>query len=890
MRINTNLNSIFAQCAQFHAQNSIGKQLERLSTGLRINRASDDAAGLSISENLRTQVRGMGQAMKNVQDAMSLFNIQEGVLNSVHECLQRMRELSVEAASDTLSDLERGYLQEEVRSLVDEIDRYASRPEWMGQFRMDGTMNRLEETARGNGGAVPPDVKIQLYNPGIFAQYLDRPVRITVLQEATTQQVDTAAERSTHVQETFRGVANALSSVTSVVGTAPAATPLTATFVTTENDPFDAIVRLRRRHDNAVLDPSDYTILSALPIPDQTAFQIQITDPSAAIYTKIAEAHNTNRSTGVTRFGYDGCDVIELMRVQSNSFSDRFLGDADGQVTLSEPGVSAVGTVEIRQGAVWTALREAGAGNVGETVYVWDGAQTVRVGVKQLDGSIVAAGPYDVWVVANSAARNDIAEFAAAADGEMAYRWDGARTLVIGRKEGAVLRTGPQVFRVYVDYRANENQYTVTYRSYNKFRLTSGERDADDNVLFAQNLYAGTNIPADLTGSRRMEVRINGHAPETNYRFYPVLDNRTNVIVFDTGPAAGGDRTITGPVAGALITIDYATPSGLPVDWSLPTLGESTNDDGSVAYNEARSKDGVFNDFWANQATRSITISQPYRNKTMTVLLNPSWSAQDLIDAINLRAQETDLEAEAYWDGSEVKIRPGTSGWKDRPLSGWEGSLFYLEASSTVIGPGATGDLRGDQNNFSAGGPMPSDSIISVVLDDTGEVIHAAHLSRSNQHDLPSMGFIVPVGIDSVTGGFSVLEFDRQYIQAGANAPSQNRIVFSVPEITAEAIGVDNANVGTQAQARFSIELIDDAINKISGTRTYLGTMVNRCEFTLKNLSSGQANTAWAESLVRDADFATETVGYVRAKILQQSSLAYMAQANFLPTSMLKLL
>lgn len=125
MRINNNISAMITQGALFKANRAQGKSLEKLATGLRINRAADDAAGLGVSEKLRVQVRGNSQALKNVQDAISMLNIGEGGLNEVHELLQRGRELALQSANDTLTDTERGYLNQEIQALTDEITRIA---------------------------------------------------------------------------------------------------------------------------------------------------------------------------------------------------------------------------------------------------------------------------------------------------------------------------------------------------------------------------------------------------------------------------------------------------------------------------------------------------------------------------------------------------------------------------------------------------------------------------------------------------------------------------------------------------------------------------------------------------------------------------------------------
>jgi flagellin len=115
------------------------KSLEKLSTGLRINRAADDAAGLSVSEQLRTQVRGLAMGNRNIQDGISLLNIAEGALIEIEDMLQRMRELSIQAANDTLTATERNYIQIEFDRLKDEVDRISDGTQYNSQKLLNGT-------------------------------------------------------------------------------------------------------------------------------------------------------------------------------------------------------------------------------------------------------------------------------------------------------------------------------------------------------------------------------------------------------------------------------------------------------------------------------------------------------------------------------------------------------------------------------------------------------------------------------------------------------------------------------------------------------------------------------------------------------------------------------
>ncbi|TCL36117.1 flagellin [Anaerospora hongkongensis] len=123
------------------------KSLEKLSSGLRINRAGDDAAGLAISEKMRGQIRGLDQAGRNAQDSISMIQTAEGALNETHSILQRMRELAVQAGNDTNTKVDRGEIQKEINALTDEIDRIANTTEFNTQKLIDGSKKGLVEAA-----------------------------------------------------------------------------------------------------------------------------------------------------------------------------------------------------------------------------------------------------------------------------------------------------------------------------------------------------------------------------------------------------------------------------------------------------------------------------------------------------------------------------------------------------------------------------------------------------------------------------------------------------------------------------------------------------------------------------------------------------------------------
>ena len=141
---------MITQGSLYQVNREMSKSLERLSTGLRINRASDDAAGLGVSENLRTQVNGTAQASKNAQDGIAALTIAEGAANEVSSILQRMRELAVQSSNDTLTSIERSYTNSEFQALIGEIDRIARVTNYNRQELLSTTAGRFGTGTTGS--------------------------------------------------------------------------------------------------------------------------------------------------------------------------------------------------------------------------------------------------------------------------------------------------------------------------------------------------------------------------------------------------------------------------------------------------------------------------------------------------------------------------------------------------------------------------------------------------------------------------------------------------------------------------------------------------------------------------------------------------------------------
>lgn len=170
LRINTNVSSIAAQRMLGQTNNRLNNNFRKLSSGERITRSADDAAGLAISEKLKAQIRGLRQARRNADDGISLIQTAEGGLSEVSNIVIRLRELAIQAASDTVGDTERGFSNLEFQQLKDEMQRIAQSSDFNGRKLLDGTGGVVEVQVGIHNDAFNDRIK---YDSGKISATLD---------------------------------------------------------------------------------------------------------------------------------------------------------------------------------------------------------------------------------------------------------------------------------------------------------------------------------------------------------------------------------------------------------------------------------------------------------------------------------------------------------------------------------------------------------------------------------------------------------------------------------------------------------------------------------------------------------------------------------------------
>ena len=182
LRINYNLAASVAQRSLGASQENYARQAERLSTGLRINKAGDDAAGMAVSERLKNQVRGLNQAARNAQDGISMIQTAEGAMGEAHNILARMRELAIQASNDTITNSDRTNMMTEFSSLYSEIDRIASATQFNGTAVLNGSSgNGLKLQVGANEAAASNQITLNISPSSGF-----QPTRLDVTMSTLT--------------------------------------------------------------------------------------------------------------------------------------------------------------------------------------------------------------------------------------------------------------------------------------------------------------------------------------------------------------------------------------------------------------------------------------------------------------------------------------------------------------------------------------------------------------------------------------------------------------------------------------------------------------------------------------------------------------------------------
>ncbi|MDR2175062.1 MAG: hypothetical protein LBO82_03885 [Synergistaceae bacterium] len=857
MRINHNIPALQALGALAANEAALQKSIRRLSTGLRISAAADDAAGLAISEKMRSQIRGTDQAIRNVQDGVSMIQTAEGALESVHSMLQRMRELSVQAANDTLTSQDREFIQLEIDQLKEAIDRVANTTQFNKKRLLDGSADAewsasiLGARLLINGGlksqdsfgqsvtfqgnyTITADIldtgRNQVLKSNIFTRTLPSGETVTASAGTKLSNIKNFVDgNGLYILKDPQTITLSLEGGGSASVTIYADDTLgllgeklgRALAEASGNVPFGA-AGVQAVTDGTVLPNEDDPILKGLATEWLYGAARRVYDAyglkgsgtlEIVIVDKLAQgvlAYASGKTITISREMFLPAGPPDGTNPNTNQggsmFDDRTIAHEFAHVlTLTDPGIGAALTADSYKQGAW--LIE------GLAEYVHGANARVKVDLSSTDYSDPAA--------------------------ELKSR--------IGSLLGGTFAAADTF-----DYSA---AYLAT-RYFDEVSRAAGGTGIKGMLQFlSEEKYLNVNTAIEeamadtsVSGTSGFTTRalLNDAIKATNGSFDAFLDRvKAEDSNFDTGAidgfyASGGSAMSPHDIVAGNNT--YSLNPLAEWGWSAVKWPEGMPAGGVPSSIQVVSaKNGTFQSVAGTLLLHSNVVGEGGR---ITI------SGDDrLVDALGF---------------SEIQAARNTT-------------------YSVTITDAHTGELLGP------GFRMSGNTLVSALHENIdirfppnfALLLDIARLRR----DRYGSYFIEKSGTDSFTVHVAPGSLT---LQSGANEGEGMNLSFG--DTGTEALGVDGVSVRSRELASRAVTILDGAIRRVSTRRARLGAYQNRLEHAAANLTAASTNLTGAESRIRDADMAQEMLDFTRLQILIQSGTAMLGQANQTPQSVLSLM
>ena len=846
MRIQHNIMAMNAYRNYNANTSALSKNLEKLSSGYKINRAGDDAAGLAISEKMRAQITGLDAAQKNVKDGISLVKTGEGAMQEIHDMLNRMDYLATQSANGTYDDpVDRANLQKEVEALKSEIDRIADSANFNGIKLLDGSMEggairgaeytKVEaDTIKGlipqTLGTTQNDVdndKTILEADGVEARKASFSVKLDNLKAADdatieltvgNQTVNVAVTKDMGGSDIAKAAAEAMKNGITLKDDAGREVEFKVTadgnslqFVAKKNATFNPPTDVSYKVTGALDPADDPTVEDSEAVLSATPYKNGSTTWSGSVSALNGATLPADLKTTVAV-----ADGIATTNAEAFADYARDKGLEGGAVTV-ELGEDGVASLKIGNDVIATAAAATGDADSATGV-----SYSFTLGAyKDKTGADVAAGAATYTVTLKAAGATDVAS-------------DDLKNLSIST--GYTVEKGDKVSGSFVADTTNmpvelgangmglsgdvNGELTLKYDANNdKWLLSAGgktaELDGTNATVAAGVLTLKGADGATAIGTLTLKDAADAASTDAQLYDFQKMFSTTQII-----GRLGEDAKVTGTLNGAVQNIQTGEVGG-----------ENRLANTHVALGDYMKQDG-----------NKITLG----DTTYTVALGAGSKFKDAKNVIDL----TDLT------GDEEK---------------------FDKIASTRLTAAAK------ENN----------GIFSVGHDNKGNTTLQQLTSAKDTTDMTTIdGIASYIGIEEAKVGSldNVTTAQGLTLQIGDTSDSFNQLAVSIGDMHVAALGIADIDISTQTGAQAAVDVIKNAINQVSSVRGDLGAIQNRLEHTANNLSVMAENIQDAESTIRDTDVAQEMMAYTKNNILIQSAQAMLAQANAVPQGVLQLL
>jgi len=879
--INTNTASINAQFNLNKVNQEMEKAMEQLSSGKRINSAGDDAAGLAIATRMESQIRGLNQAIRNAADGQSMAATSEGAMDEISSMLQRMRELSLQSASDTVSAQDRANLDAEVDQLVLEIDRITSTTTFNGKNLLDGT-----------AGAQT----LQIGNMG-----------------GETLSFTVGNMSSTALGTTLTAAAS--NAVTSNTAQGVAATPTIAQLAFNGNDSYGFTL--------TVGDGASGT--DALTIAGATVSAGSASDVATKINTAIAAAVTAGTMTSGAAVAAANGNVVTITNALGDSIDvSAFTSAANG--TASYASVTGAGTSKLLNDAAPVAALNISGG----------GAATAATGTLTLQTGKDYSFTVNGTNINVTNLGTTTTEAALLAELKTAIGAGSAASSVTGQAFSLADSSGKEIAIT------NFQSTSAAAGSAGSMALTVR---VDDNSNTPSNTFAvGGSDTTDVDGTDIVQLSFSEAEADYGFKIdtvaFTVATASASKTLAEalaiTRDAINADATISAiatarvvdgkleientQAAGTAITIDTFTSTGkAAVVAGTATLG-STN---LVTAQQASTNTGT--EATVSETTMSFSQDDEYSFKIGGTLVTASISGSDLgamVSAVNAQSSTTGVSGSVSNGdllltnaaGGAIAITEFASagtGIATAATAAGQGGSATLSDTAAVTG--AATAAAGTSTASTMALSMDATDNVTFQLSDgkTNAVVRLTSFSITDnaamlaeiQSALTNAGSDITAAVSSGTspitltnaagGKIDLTKFTSDGSGVLTASPGSEQGVGKILDDTgtsASQSAVAAIDIKSSAGATTAIATIDRALEQINAQRAELGAISNRLDHTISNLGNVVINTAASQSRIQDADFAKVTGDLTKSQIMSQAATAMLAQANASKQGVLSLL
>ena len=924
--INTNLASLFAQNSLSNAQNNLATSVQRLSSGLRINSAKDDAAGLAIAQNMQSQINGTNQSIQNLNDATNLLQTADSSLSTIQDMLLRLKQLSTQGYDGSLSTTQKADIVQQMKDLNSEINATASRTSFNGINLLTSGSSIDQVNSDVKAGSTLSNVAVAVKNTvagtdglGVYAvgggaganANLGDTVAAGGVNSTFTINLDPSKQAYTPGTYTLSNVGANLT--------------LTGTFKGQSMSQTVTVAQADGNSAGGAANPINQTLNF-----DNFGISIDLTSHVASGYSETGDV----LATAIVNKGLNGAGTASTIQVagQGSAISDvRLSGAAPGTYTLSYGATGSIADLGLPKSIAGQVTANAagvlknvqlnggsGTGAYGDVAY--DASGNITGISLRTAGTGYKAGDVLSVAVLNADASAGLANSVVAPTST----YSAGAGAVTATSTVDTLHFGAQGLADGQSISINGRTFTASGGSVTTAALVTAiaadAHTAGDNIVVGG---AYSNTPVSKVASGGNQIVLTQALGANAHLTLPSGGTGGNGLINSSGIITSVDSGATGlataSASASVTTVTFA--SGMTAGDTMTIGGQTLTATQDMTATQVRTSwlSGAitgYGSFNGSTFTHATTVGAGNGTTTLT-----------FTDASSV-GSDVPLGSISVVDNNKNKAHSALSGIVVKDLSVTGGNhLLTLSGSVNGTATTQTVDLANGANGFwntannsktidfsSFGVAFDVNSFQNVTGDNIGQALAALN-PGSKDYGLTSTGtpgqIIVGQGnnsrLDFQSGAASsaFISIDTLNVQTGttgATAGSSGAMMTVGTDITgvgaagavaAGTLGTLGANDTISAwQTAFknTSAAIDAAIDYVSTARSTYGSQMNRLGYISSNLTAQTTNLQNSRSAITDTNFASETAALTKGQIMQQAATAMLAQANQMPNVILSLL